>query len=53
MLRTAEKEYFDKNVTVKDIFKTMLDEMDKKLTPEEILETKGRWPIFAKFCIGK
>ena len=25
--------------------------MDKKLTPEEILETKGRWPIFAKFCM--
>ena len=26
-------------------------DMDKKLTPEEILETKGRWPIFAKFCM--
>ena len=25
--------------------------MDKKLTQDEILETKGRWPIFVKFCM--
>ena len=25
--------------------------MNKKLTPEEVLETKGRWPIFVKFCM--
>jgi hypothetical protein len=26
-------------------------DMNKKLTPEEVLETKGRWPIFVKFCM--
>ena len=38
-------EFQNKNVTVKDIFKTMLDEMDKKLTPYKTDLSSSKYSI--------